>query len=139
MPIGTRRSRRPSVVLSGWGSAGDEDVLGAVVVEWGAIEAAVHGLHLEAGDVDEAEPLVLRGPPQRAGSAIVQDDVDTVVADREVISVCERALDDADTIGAGGEVMVEGERVPGEAASHPKRRHHPLEDAAARRPGGEME
>jgi chromate transporter len=48
----------------GRSAAGDEHVLAAVAVERLTGEAAVEGLQLEAGDVEQAQPLVLRGPPQ---------------------------------------------------------------------------
>jgi hypothetical protein len=65
------------------------------------------------------------------GRSVIQDDVDTVVADREVIGVGELPVDDADTIGTSGEVMVEGEGVPGKAAAGTELGRHPLEDGAA--------
>jgi hypothetical protein len=42
----------------------DEHVFGAVVRERLALEAPVQRLELQAGDVDQAQPLVLRCPPQ---------------------------------------------------------------------------
>jgi hypothetical protein len=42
---------------------GDEDVFAAVVGERFAVEAAVQGLQLDAGDLEEPEPFVFRCPP----------------------------------------------------------------------------
>src|SRR5579864_5046770 len=66
----------PGVVL---GSAPrDEDVLVAVLPKRLAGKAAIELLELKSGDVEESEPLVLGGPPQRARPPIVQGDVDPV-------------------------------------------------------------
>ena len=79
-----RSAARPDARLS---VAGDEHVLGAVLVEWFTSEVAVQRLQLQSGDVDESQPLVLRGPPQRTRSAVVEGEVDPVVTD-EVPGVC---------------------------------------------------
>src|SRR5438874_8375759 len=63
-------------------AARDEDVLPAVLVERLAGETAMECFELQAGDVEESEPLVLGGPPQRACTALVEGDVDSVVSDR---------------------------------------------------------
>jgi hypothetical protein len=46
------------------GSTGNEDVLAAVGFEGAVGKATVEILELEASDVEQAEPLVLRSPPQ---------------------------------------------------------------------------
>jgi hypothetical protein len=62
-------------------AACDEHVLPAFVVRWRALEVAVERLELEPRDVDEAEPLILRCPPERTGGAGLECDVDAVVGD----------------------------------------------------------
>ncbi len=79
-------------------------------------EPAVERLDLESGDVDEAEPLVLRGPPQTADATVVVHDVEAVVADCVMDSVGERCLLRS-AVSVGGEVVVEHERVPREPSA----------------------
>src|SRR3954452_12937983 len=69
---------------------GHEDVLTAVVVERLPGESAVERLEAQPRDVEEAQPFVLGRPPERTGSAIVQGDVDSVVADAVVVRVRHR-------------------------------------------------
>jgi len=80
--VGSRSAVSPLLWRVVDGPAGDEHVFLAVVGDRFVGEAAVQVLQFEAGDVDEPEPLVLGCPPQAAGRAAVEDDVDTVVADR---------------------------------------------------------
>jgi len=73
---------------------------------------------------------------------VVQGDVDPVVADAVAVGV--RGGDAGVCVGVlavegGCDVMVEGERVPGEAAVRPKRCRDPLEAAATIGPRGQME
>src|SRR5712691_12308109 len=63
-------------------AAGDEDVFAAVVVERLSVEATEESLELKPRDIEEPEPFVLGCPPQQAGGAVVERDVDSVVADR---------------------------------------------------------
>src|SRR5687768_18436387 len=116
-------------------STGHEDVLTAFVVERFPIESAVESFEAQAGDVEESQPFVLGCPPERTGSTIVQGDVDSVVADAVVVRVRQRRVGML-AVNGGCHVMVEGERVPGEAAVRPKRCRDPLEAAATIRPRG---
>src|SRR5207302_2717634 len=86
-PTGPTRTARPASVTArstrrSPNRRRDEHVLAALVAERLAREAAVERLDLEPRDVEEPEPLVLRRPPEGARRAVVQDDVDAVVADR---------------------------------------------------------
>src|SRR4051812_2912636 len=128
----------PRIEKSGLLPTGDEDVLAAVVVQRFAGESAVERLQAEARNVEEPQPFVLRRPPERTGSALVQGDVDTVVADAVVVRVCHRRVG-VPAVESGCEVMIERECVPGEAALRPKRRRDPLETAASIRPGGQVQ
>src|SRR4051794_36963581 len=121
---------------------GHEDVLTAAVVERFPGESAMESFEAQARDVEEPQPLVLGCPPERSGSTIVQGDVDSVIADAVVVGVRQR--DAGVGVGmlavyGGCDVMVEGERVPGEAAVSPKRCRDPLEAAATIRPRGQMQ
>src|SRR5436190_2101570 len=89
-------------------------------------------------DVAEPQPFVLGRPPERTGSTIVQGDVDSVIADAVVVRVRQRRIGMLAVYG-GCDVMVEGERVPGEAAVRPKRCRDPPEAAATIGPGGQMQ
>ena len=104
----------------------DEHVLRAVVRERLALEAAVQRLELQTGHVEQAQPLVLRRPPQRARPAAVEHQVDPVIADRVAHRVRQGLLV-AHAVMAHRHPVVEGERVPGETPARPKRRRHPLE------------
>ena len=78
-------------------------------------------------------------PPERTGSTIVQGDVDSVIADAVVARVRQRRVGMLAVYG-GCDVMVEGERIPGEAAvTRQKRRRDPLKAAATIGPGGQMQ
>jgi hypothetical protein len=101
-------------------------------------EAAVKRLQLEAGDVEESEPLVLRCPPEGAPRAVVTDDVDPVVARRVVDRVPYRLLLVL-TIEARGYAVVEGKGVPGEAPVWWERGGDTLERVAAVGPGGQVQ
>ena len=68
-------------------ATGQEDVLGAVVVERFAGESAIESFQPQARDVEEPQPFVLGCPPERTGSTIVQGDVDSVIADAVVVRV----------------------------------------------------
>jgi hypothetical protein len=96
----------------------------------------VERLDLEAGHVDEPEPLVLGRPPQRARAAVVERDVDAVVANGVADGVGDGlVLVGPVVLGCVG--MVEGERVPREPAAGPERRGDALERAPAVGPGRE--
>ena len=121
---------------------GYEDVLTAVVVERFPGESAMESFEAQARDVEEPQPFVLGCPPERTGSAIVQGDVDSVIADAVAVGV--RKRDVGVRVGmlavyGGCDVMIEGERVPGEAAVGPKRCRDPLEAAATIGPRGQMQ
>ena len=53
-------------------ATGQEDVLGAVVVERFAGESAIESYQPQARDVEEPQRFVLGCPPERTGSTIVQ-------------------------------------------------------------------
>jgi hypothetical protein len=88
----------------------------AVVGERFAGEAAMKRRHFEAGDGEEPEPFILGCPSEPAGGAVVADEVDPVVADRVVDGVRDGILLMM-AVEAGGDPVVQGERVPGEAAA----------------------
>ncbi len=79
---------------------GNEDVLAAVVVERLLGEPAVERFQPETGDVEEAEPFILGGPPQRAGRPGVELDVDPVVADGVPVHVGHGQSSSAPSCGA---------------------------------------
>jgi hypothetical protein len=60
----TGRFTRPAVDADGCSAACYKDIFPTVIVEWLSGKAAVERLQLKAGDIEEAEPFVLRGPPQ---------------------------------------------------------------------------
>src|SRR5919197_2906051 len=129
-----RRARRLVTALA----PRDEHVLAALVVERLAGEAAVERLHVEARHVDEAEPLVLRCPPERGLRAVVKDDIDAVGAD----GVPKRVRDGILLVlyvQPRRDVMVEGERVPCEPSAGPQRRRDALERATAVPPRWEIQ
>jgi hypothetical protein len=90
--------------------AGDEHVLAAFVGERLTGEAAVQRRHLQAGHVQQAEPLVLRRPPQGACPAAVEGEVDPVVARPEPDRVRDRLVLVA-AVDAGADVVVTGSLV----------------------------
>src|SRR3954454_9996051 len=98
---------------------GHEDVLTAVVVERFPGEPAIESFEAEARDVEEPEPFVLRRPPKGTGPAVVQGDVDSVVTDAVVVRVRQRRVGML-PVYRGCDVMIERERVPGEAAARTK-------------------
>src|SRR5918994_539881 len=100
------RRRDPSRRL-----AGDEDELAALVVERTAVEPAVERLRLEPGDVDQAQPLVPRRPPEGARVSRVEHDVDTAVADRVANCVRDRLVLSL-PVQASRDRVVEREGVP---------------------------
>jgi hypothetical protein len=61
-------------------TAGDEDALATVRRERLPGETAVECFQAESGDVEQTEPLVLRGPPQMASRVVVTHEIDSVVA-----------------------------------------------------------
>jgi len=63
-------------------AAGDEDEFAAVVIKRLSVQATEKSLEPKPRDIEEPEPLVVGCPPQRAGGAVVEGDVDSVVADR---------------------------------------------------------
>src|SRR3954468_2026592 len=98
---------------------GHEDVLTAVVVERLPGESAVESFEAQARDVEKPQPFVLGCPPERTCSTLVQGQVDPVIADAVVDRVRHRhAGRIVGVLAVYGrcDVMVEGERVPGEAA-----------------------
>src|SRR5438874_855348 len=117
---------------------GHEDVLTAVVVERFPGESAIESFEAQARDVEEPQPFVFGCPPERTGSTIVQGDVDSVITDAVVVRVRQRRVGMLAVYG-GCDMMVEGERVPGEAAARPKRCRDPLEAAATIGPRGQMQ
>ena len=94
-----------------------------------ASESAIESFQTQARDVQKPQPFVLGCPPQRTGSTIVQGDVDSVIADAVVARVRQRRVGMLAVYG-GCDVMVEGERIPGEAPVGQKRRRDPLKAAA---------
>jgi hypothetical protein len=119
-------------------AAGHEDVFVAVVVERFAGESAIESFQPQARDVEESQPFVLGCPPERTGSTTVQGDVDPVIADAVVDRVRQRCVGVLAVYG-GCDLMVEGERVPGEAAVRPKRCGDRLKAAAAIGLRGQMQ
>src|SRR6266498_2922648 len=119
-------------------AAGHEDVLVAVVVERFAGESAIESFQPQARDVEEPQPFVLGCPPERTGSTTVQGDVDPVIADAVVDRVRQRCVGVLAVYG-GCDLMVEGERVPGEATVRPKRCGDRLKAAATIGPRGQMQ
>ena len=110
-----------------------EDVLTAVVSARASVEVAVERLDLQARDVDEPEPLVPGRPPQRAATAVVETDVDAVGTDGVPDRVRKgRVLVPA--VQAGGDPMIQRERVPRESSARSKRGGDPLEASGAGRP-----
>src|SRR5437764_5780997 len=101
-------------------AAGHEDVLVAAVVERFARESAIESFQPKARDVEEPQPFVLGCPPERTRSTTVQGDVDPVIADAVVDRVRQRRVGVL-AVDGGCDLMVEGERVPGEAAVRSKR------------------
>src|SRR5262245_48216664 len=71
-------------------AAGDKDVLTAVIVEGFPVESAIESFQVQARDVEEPQPFVLGCPPERAGSTVLQGDVDSVVADAVAVGVRHR-------------------------------------------------
>lgn len=116
------------MIVSASGGAGPAPA--CVIGERLAGEAAVKRLQVQAGDVDEPEPLVLGGPPQGTLRAGVEDDVDPVVTDRVPVDVRDGFLL-ALAVQAGGDLVVECEGIPGEPPARPERGCDPLEGAAA--------
>jgi hypothetical protein len=119
-------------------AAGYEDVLVAVVVERLPGESGIESFQPQARDLEESQPFVFGCPPERTGSAIVQGDVDPVLADAVVDRVRQRCVGVLAVDGGCG-LMVEGERVPGEAAVRPKRCGDRLKAAAAIGLRGQMQ
>jgi len=101
-------------------------------------EAAVQRLHLEPGDVEKAEPFVLRRPPQRTLRTVVTGDVDPVLAHRVPERVRHRFLL-ALAIEVRGDVVVEGQGVPGEPPLRPERDGDALEGAPPVGPGRQVQ
>src|SRR3954452_18914829 len=123
-------------------ATGDEDVLSAVVVQRLPGESAVERFEAQARDVEESKPFVLCCPPQRTCSTLLQGDVDPVVADAVVDRVRQRHSGvrvDMVTVDGGCDLVVEGERIPGEPPVGSKRSGDALEATAAIRPRGQMQ
>src|SRR4029453_14468599 len=123
----------PDAVVTGQAErlpTGHEDVLTAAVVERFPGESAIESFEAQARDVEEPQPFVLGCPPERSGSTIIQGDVDSVIADAVVVGVRQGGAGvrvGMLAVYGGCDVMVEGERVPGEAAVRPKRCRDPVE------------
>ena len=116
-------------------TAGDEDLFPAVVGKRLAGKAGVERVHLESGDVEEPEPLVLGGPPEGDRRAIVADNVDPIIA-RCVPDVVRYKHLLVLTVEARGEPVVEGKGIPGEPPFRPQLDRDALEGAAAVGPDG---
>jgi hypothetical protein len=85
----------------------DEHAPHSVVGERLAGEASAQSLHLKAGDVEQADPLVLGRPPQRDRRAVLTD-VDPVAAHR-VAGHMRHRLPPALTVEPDGNLTVEGD------------------------------
>ena len=109
------------------------------VVEGPLVEPAVERLRLEAGDVDQAEPLVPRRPPERARVARVERDVDAARRRRRMRCVCGIGSSCRSPSKRAAMRVVEGEGVPGEAATRAERGGDALEDASPIGPRREVE
>src|SRR5712691_2397226 len=107
-------------------AAGDEDVFAAVVVDRLSVEATEESLELEPRYIEEPEPFVLGCPPQRAGGAVVERDVDSVVADRVPNRVGQRFVLVL-SVQPGRELMIEREGVPCEPSAGAERRRNTFE------------
>src|SRR5579862_700672 len=117
---------------------GDEHVLPALVLQWAPLEVAVERFELEARNVDQAEPLVLRRPPEGARCAAVEDDVHAVVGHR----VPDRVRDGLvllPPVQRDGDGVVEREGIPREPAARPQRAGNALERPPSVLPGREMQ
>jgi hypothetical protein len=110
--------------------ASDEHIFPAIVSKRLPCEAAVERFHLETGDIEKPEPLVLGGPPEGARRAIVECQVDPIVAYGIPDSMGYR-LFLMNTVEARGHPVVKGEGIPGESPVRPERRRDPLEGSAA--------
>ena len=116
----------------------DEHVFRAVIPEWFAGKAAVQRLHLKARDVDEREPFILSGPPKGALPAVVDCDVDPVLA-YHVMDHMRDGLVLRFAIQPHRDSVIEGERVPSEPSIGLQRRGDPFEGAAAVVPRGQVQ
>jgi hypothetical protein len=101
-------------------------------------ETTVERLQVETGDIEEPEPLVLRRPPDGARRAVVEGDVDAVVAHRVPGRVRYRLVLVL-AVEARGDPVVEGKGVPGEPPFLPERGGDALEGAAAVGPGRQVQ
>src|SRR5215472_8589111 len=110
--------------------AGDEHVLVALVGAGLTGEAAVQRRNLQAGHVQQPQPLVLRRPPQGACPAAVEGEVDPVVAHPVPDRVRDRLVLVA-AVEADGGMVAEDEGVPREAPVRAERGRDALEGAAA--------
>ncbi len=119
-------------------AVGNEDVFSAVVVIWLSGEATVERLQLEACDIKEPKPLVLRRPPEGALRPVVERDVDSIVTD----GIPNRMGDGLVLvlpIEACRDPVIEGEGVPSEPSTWSQRRRDALEGATAVGPGRQVQ
>ena len=119
-------------------TASDEHIFPAIVCKRLPYEAAIERFHLETGDVEEPEPLVSCCPPEGTLRAIGERHVDPIVAHGIPDGIGYR-LFLRNAIETGGNLVVKGEGIPGEAPVRPERRRHPLEGSAAVGPGRSMQ
>jgi hypothetical protein len=107
-------------------------------VERRQFEVAVKGLEFKARRFDQTEPFVLARPPERADAAVVEDDVNSVVADGIVDRVRHRLVLVL-AVEARRDSVVEGERIPGKATTRSQCGRDVLEAPATVGPGREVQ
>ena len=100
-------------------AAGDEDVFAALVVERLPVEATEENLEFESRDIEQPEPFVLGRPPERAGAAFIERDVDPVVADGVADSV-RNGVVLMPPVQPGRYPVIEREGIPGKASVRPQ-------------------
>ena len=119
-------------------AASDEEVFAAVVSHWLLVEGAVERFKFKPRDIEQAEPFFFGCPPQRAGLAIIERDVDPVVAHRVPNRVRHRFVPVPPVYPCRG-LMVEREDVPSEPPTVTERRRDALECTASIALGRQME
>src|SRR5262245_4729095 len=100
-------------------AAGNEDVLAALVVDRLFFEVSVQSFELKLGNIEEAEPLVLGRPPDGAGAASIERDVDAVSTDCIANDVGHGPVL-VPSVQSNANLVVERESVPGEPAAGPQ-------------------
>ena len=121
-----------------WPGGCEEHVFRAVVPERFAGKAAVQRLHPKARDIDEREPFILGCPPEGALPAVVERNVDPVLAYR-VTDHMRDGLVLMFAIQPRSDSVIEGESVPSESSVWPQRRGDPFEGAPAVVPRGQVQ